>query len=37
MPIIVKEQLGTNKDGSFNVDYCKYCFEFGYCIDKVTI
>lgn len=37
MPIIASEQLGTNKDGSFNSDYCQYCFENGEFIDKVTM
>ncbi len=37
MPILSNEQLGTNKDGSINVDYCKYCFENGEFIDKVTM
>lgn len=37
MPIIASEQLGTNKDRSFNSDYCKYCFENGEFIDKVTM
>lgn len=27
MPIASNEQLGTNKDGSINTDYCKYCYE----------
>lgn len=29
MPIESKEQLGRNKDGSINIDYCKFCFEKG--------
>lgn len=37
MPITSDEQLGTNKDGSINVDYCKYCYENGEFIDKVTM
>lgn len=37
MPITSKEQLGTNKDGSSNLDYCKYCFTNGEFIDKVTL
>ena len=24
MPIMSNDQLGTNKDGSINEDYCKY-------------
>lgn len=37
MPITLNEQLGTNKDGSINPDYCKYCYENGEFIDKVTM
>ena len=37
MPIINREQLGTNKDGSINDDYCKYCYNKGEFIDKVTL
>ena len=37
MPIKLHEQLSTNKDGSINTDYCKYCFAFGEFIDKVTM
>lgn len=37
MPITSNEQLGTNKDGSASNDYCKYCFESGEFIDKVTM
>lgn len=36
MPM-TKEQFGSNKDGSLNSDYCKYCFENGEFIDKVTM
>ena len=37
MPIINDNQLGTNKDGSINNDYCKYCYNNGEFIDKVTM
>ena len=37
MPITLDEQLGTNKDGSINQDYCKYCYQYGEFIDKVSI
>lgn len=37
MPITSNEQLGKNKDGSINTDYCKYCYENGEFIDKVTM
>ena len=36
MPL-TKEQLGTNKDGSINGDYCMYCYEKGEFIDKVSM
>ena len=37
MPITKNEQLGLNKDGSINNDYCKYCYQDGYFIDKVSM
>ena len=37
MPITSDEQLGSNKDGSINNDYCKYCYNNGEFIDKVTM
>ena len=37
MPITSDEVLGTNKDGSINSDYCKYCYKDGEFIDKVTM
>ena len=37
MPITSEDLLGTNKDGSINHDYCKYCFLNGEFIDKVTM
>lgn len=37
MPITSDEQLGTNKDVSINNDYCKYCYENGEFIDKVSM
>ncbi|MGN1124415.1 MAG: zinc ribbon domain-containing protein [Eubacterium sp.] len=37
MPITSNEQLGTNKDGSISNDYCKYCYENGEFIDKVSM
>lgn len=36
MPM-TKEQLGTNKDGSINEKYCKYCYVDGEFIDDVTM
>ena len=29
MPIADDKLLGTNKDGSINKDYCKYCYQNG--------
>ena len=37
MPITDDELLGTNKDGSLNSDYCKYCYQDGEFIDKVSM
>ncbi|MGN1379541.1 MAG: ATP-binding cassette domain-containing protein [Bacilli bacterium] len=37
MPLTSNEQLGTNKDGSINNDYCKYCYINGEFIDNVTM
>ena len=37
MPISANDDLGTNKNGSINNDYCKYCFKDGDFIDKVTM
>ena len=37
MPIVTNQQFGTNKDGSLNKDYCKYCFARGEFIDKVSM
>lgn len=37
MPISTNDDLGTNKNGSINNDYCKYCFKDGDFIDKVTM
>lgn len=37
MPITNDELLGTNKDGSLNNDYCKYCFVDGEFVDKVSM
>ena len=37
MPITAKEQLGTNKDGSINDDYCKFCYKNGAFIDDVSM
>ena len=37
MPIIDNKDLGINKDGSINDDYCKYCYMNGEFIDKVSM
>ena len=37
MPIESNDCLGANKDGSINNDYCKYCYENGEFIDKVSM
>lgn len=37
MPIVSREQLGTDADGKINEDYCKYCYENGEFIDKVSM
>lgn len=37
MPINSDELLGTNKDGSLNQDYCKYCYSNGEFVDDVTM
>ena len=34
MPIKSKDLFGTNKDGSINDDYCKYCYENGDGVEK---
>ena len=37
MPINSKEQLGRDKDGHTNYDYCKYCYSNGEFVDKVSM
>lgn len=37
MPISSVDQLGKNKDGNINQDYCKYCYDNGEFIDKVSM
>ncbi|MDR2526593.1 MAG: zinc ribbon domain-containing protein [Rickettsiales bacterium] len=29
MPLANQEDFGTNKDGTINKDYCKYCYKEG--------
>ncbi|MBO4570165.1 MAG: zinc ribbon domain-containing protein [Clostridia bacterium] len=37
MPMESAELYGTNKDGSVNEDYCKYCYDKGEFIQKVSM
>lgn len=37
MPITTDEVLGTNADGSLNQDYCKYCYDKGEFLQKVSM
>ncbi|MCR5553226.1 MAG: zinc ribbon domain-containing protein [bacterium] len=37
MPMESAELYGTNKDGSINEDYCKYCYDKGEFIQKVSM
>ena len=37
MPITSNDDLGREKDGSLNNDYCKYCYKDGEFIYKVTM
>ena len=37
MPLVSESDLGTNLDGSINNDYCKYCYNNGEYIDKVSM
>ena len=37
MPISSVDQLGKNKDGGINQDYCKYCYNNGEFIDNVSM
>ncbi len=37
MPISDNSQLGTEKDGSVNQDYCRYCYIDGEFIDKIDM
>ena len=37
MPINDKSLFGTEKTGSRSTDYCKYCYQNGEFIDKVSM
>lgn len=35
MPLTKNEEIGTNKDGSKNEDYCIYCYKDGEFTDNI--
>lgn len=37
MPMQDESLYGTNADGSINQDYCKYCYQCGEFLQKVTM
>jgi len=37
MPLTKSEELGTNKDGGKNEDYCIYCYNEGKFVDNVSM
>ena len=37
MPLTKSEELGTNKNGGQNEDYCIYCYKDGEFIDNVSM
>ena len=37
MPLKSDSELGTEKDRTINLDYCKYCYNSGEFIDKVDM
>lgn len=37
MPLKSDSELGTEKDGKLNTDYCKYCYKNGEFIDNVDM
>lgn len=37
MPLTKSEEIGTNKDGGQNEDYCIYCYKDGEFTDKVSM
>ena len=37
MPLTEEGVLGTNEDGSINEDYCKYCYDKGEFLQKVSM
>ena len=37
MPLTSEDLYGTNKDGSVNSDYCKYCYTDGEFVQDVSM
>lgn len=37
MPLLKEEEIGTNKDGSKNEDYCVYCYKDGEFTNDMTL
>ena len=37
MPLFKEEEIGTNKDGSKNEDYCVYCYKEGEFTNNMTL
>ncbi len=37
MPLKNEQELGTEKDGKLNQDYCKYCYKNGEFLDDVSM
>ncbi len=37
MPMESDDVLGCDRDGTTNTDYCRYCYQNGEFIDKVTM
>ena len=37
MPMATSDLYGTNADGSLNEDYCKYCYDKGEFLHKVSM
>ena len=37
MPLMSKEMLGTEKDGSISEDFCEYCYKNGEFTSEITM
>ena len=37
MPMVTSDMLSTERNGSINEDYCKWCYRDGEFIDKVSM